>query len=306
MRFCFIYLALARGITHSKPTLSINGAINVKTYPYFASGSPVFCQGTITARNSTLTLANCQNQVIVGHPTAASNDFVKGQGIKIEHAGPPCVINATACSAIKPATPTVKAQGVDNHVTYNYYVAALDAGGGITDISAAGTTAHGCKWPCLGTGSNVMRVAWAATTGATGYAVYRNVPSVDGAAKKLIEVTSASSLSITDGLQGFAFVPYGAVFLDNRPGYQLEPFLPDVPLNPAGSALADSLTTTVASVSGHTVTLSANATTTTTGAVYDKVVHDESAALAKAQAVINARNSAPSIIYFPAGWYSIW
>ncbi len=242
-------------VTGSWPNQTISGSSAIPNL----SGSAQNTTGTISGSSITL---------------AAALDFVNGQGIAVEHAGP-------AYSASAPSGLTVTPTGGTGSTTYTYQIAGVDANGGIGAALSAVSTATG--YATLGTVLTATRaitcnhVTWTNGAGNVGYAVWRKIGS---GSYILLGVFGA----VAGGAASFYDVGTAAVSI------------PWIPATPNASSLAQRLVTTILSGAGTTA-LALGATATTSGSgLY--VRHDDTAA-------VNTYLSGVTAAVFPAGTFNV-
>ena len=229
------------------PSAAISGVIpssqiSAATAAFHVSGSNLATTGSISANSGTLT-------------AASARDFVVGQGIRVNHAGPAFTLNAPTGGT---ATPT----GTVGSTTYQYKIAALDPNGGVSAAAGSFQTTTG---NATLSATNFNYLTWTASSGTApaGYAVYKNISGT----YTLIGVTPDNTFN------DYGFLSYTA--------------LDWIPATAPASALADWLVTTISGIAGTTFTLAATATTAATA---QGVYHDDTAGL---QAYFAANFSAP-------------
>lgn len=213
--------------------------------------------------------------------------LIAGNGVKLEHAGATCSINSSTC--VQPSAPSsVTHQGNTGAVPYCYEIANLDAGGGITQASASTCYNTGVATNLIGPTddghSNYLSIAWAAVTGASGYALYRQT----GGSGNFVLIWVGNTTSYNDGVVGLLTVALTATQA------------PDVPLVAPSATLNDYLLTSCSSGCNTTTpTLAAaatNAVTINNGTAYP----DDSAAINAAALAIPANYK----LSFPRGSYN--
>lgn len=222
-----------------------------------ASGSSQSTTGTISASSAALTLA-------------AAQDFVNGEGIRINHAGAAFTRGAPSALSV---TPT----GTAGTTHYTYTIASLDANGGVGTPIATVTTTTGNA--TLST-TNYNALSWTGGTGTPAlYAVYGPTSGC-----------TTTNCPLRAIVKGTTYNDVGW-FGVGAPDW--------LPTTPQASALADWLVTTISSGGGTTsLTLAANATTAASG---QGVLHDDTAAVQAALTTYVAGGT----FSIPCGSYSL-
>ncbi len=252
------------GATNGSNTISqfsVNGVLNVKAYGAI-SGSTTNTTGSIAIATPTLTVAS-------------ATSFAVGQGIYVGGAGA-----ATSLTTPTAPTPTATCDAACT-TTYNYKIAALDGSGGSTAASAASSNVSNNA--TLNYDARYNTLKWTPATGAASYAVYRGTT--------LIAVWP-NTVNGGGGNTQIVFRDYGQVALTGGP---------DLPTTAAGAARKQSLITRITAVSGTTLTLADNATTTVTS---ESVYHDDGYVIKQAvTAALAVSNLKPPAVFIPTGTY---
>ncbi len=102
-------------------------------------------------------------------------------------------LSGTANVLAVPGTPTVTPQGTTGSTSYSYTVTAVNAYGGETTASAAGSTTTGNATLSV---SNFNRVTWSSVSGASGYKIYRTASA--GTPSNTGFVSTATSTTFDD------------------------------------------------------------------------------------------------------------
>lgn len=248
-------ITLGTNLSISSGVLNATGGIAIAN----ASGSAQNTIGAIFVSSTALTLA-------------AAQDFVNGEGIRINHAGAAFTRGAPSALSI---TPT----GTTGSTHYTYTVASLDVSGGVGPTIASVTTTTGNA--TLST-TNYNALSWTAGSGSpAAYAIYGHTAACTA--------TTCTLLII---------VPGGATSWNDTGLIAMTP--PDwLPAAGQASALADWLVTTISAGGGTTsLTLAASSTTAASGV---SVLHDDTAAM---QAALTTY-AAGGTLNIPCGNYSI-
>lgn len=234
------------------PTL----ATGVKAYG--ASGSGQATTGTISISSTTLTLAS-------------AIDFVNGQGIFVQSAGPATSVGSPTLTAVAPVNTTGGA------TTYAYKIASKSNNGGVKAATAATTITNGHA--TLGTyqsgitGIAMNQLTWSNGSGSPLCAIVWR--SKSGGAYQLLGCFTGTSIFDTG-------LPTQALF--------------GLPTLPPASDVPDDLITTVVSGGGTTtLTLAAAANSAGSGV---GVSHEDTAAL-------NVAAAAGPALYVSAGTYIV-
>lgn len=243
-------------------TVISTGAITCSTFSvkalsgFSVSGSSAATTGTVSAGSASLILA-------------ASNGFVDGQGIRINHAG-------AAYGGTPPSSLVVTPTGTTGATSYTYTIAPLTSTGGVGPAIATVTTATG---NATLTSSNYNRLTWSIGGGVVAYAIYGSTSGC---------TTTCPLLAV---VAGGAFNDIGAGAVAG----------PDwVPTTNPASSLANWLITSVSSGGGTTsITLGTTATTAATAQV---VAHDDTVGL---QAWLDACAAGSHYCFLNTGTYNI-
>ncbi len=262
---------------------NVDTTINIKRYG--ASGSVVQTTGTITAGSKMLVLG-------------AAIDFARGDGIEVDHAGAPCIINSIACSSVIPGTPLVIPQGVVGPIPYSYKLVDVTTGGGMTAAGLAGGNVHGSE---VLDGANFNHLTWIPTKDSAGKIVCRQKGGV-GAFVPIVLTADSGTFDDTN------FQDASGYYSPNQvPDFFSDGGAPYVPIWALGACsgprVADNLVTTIGRVAGTKSLILANrASASVSGA---RVNHSEDAALAAAEKAATQQGRA-STVYFPSGSYNFF
>ena len=238
--------------------------INAKAFN--ASGSATQTTASTTASSNSITVAS-------------GIDLQQGQGVRILGAGP--AFTAGPVSAI---SSTIVGSSGSNTIVYN--ISSIDYAGGIGAAvsytvfnTPASVIANGTTY--FNNTGNYVRLSLSQGSGSSGYVIYRGV---NGATPSLYSVGTGNTWED----RGIGWVSGGSWL---GPDY----FPTSAPSNPSN----DWLVATISTISGTTLTLSAAATSTVTGAA---LYHDDTAALNAAAASVS---STGGNITLPCGYYNI-
>ncbi|HZY59802.1 MAG TPA: hypothetical protein VFE56_08570, partial [Candidatus Binataceae bacterium] len=244
--------------------------INIKRYG--ASGSVVQTTGTISAGGKMLVLG-------------AAIDFAKGDGIEVDHAGAPCVINSIACSLVIPGTPLVIPQGAPGTIPYSYKLVDVTTGGGMTAAGLVGANAQGRK---VLDGVNFNHLTWVPTKGSAGKIVCRR----KGGAGAFVPIVLTADSGTFDDTN---FQDASGYYSPNQvPDFFSDAGAPYVPIWAlgacAGPGVANNLVTTIRGVAGTKSLILANRAGASVSGAW--VNHSEDAALVAAEKVATQQGRA--------------
>lgn len=268
------------------------GAATVDLHNFKASGSTLFTQGQTTAGSTNVVLAG-------------PIDFANGEGIEIDHVGPPCVINRTYCANLIPTAPAVVPQGTAGRRRYDYFcqyvspwTSIADPGGGITPKGRVATVFNGSA---LLSQTAYNQVTCATQPGAAAYLPWR---STDGGV-----TWQALPMSYGPVLNDRGYEPaiyQGNGLPDWRSGGSnvLDPNW--VPASPNTSALADNFVSTIQAGAGTTrLTLgSAPQVTLTTARIHHS--DDQAFAAADRAAYLTNLDVPRTVLTVPIGRYNLY
>jgi hypothetical protein len=139
-----------------------------------------------------------QGGLQVGQSAQISGNTGIGGGLNVQGSS---VLGGGLNQLATPAAPTVTPQGTTGAQRWDYTITAVNAYGGETLASSAGTTATG---NATLTGTNFNRVTWSAVSGATSYKIYRTFTTGATSPTTTGLVGSTTTLSFDD--TGFAAV----------------------------------------------------------------------------------------------------
>jgi parallel beta-helix repeat protein len=196
-----VYRATTTGTEVYVTTVLKNAYTDDGTILIGAASAP----GTTTAYVSTNVSNNSLQLTVGGNGTPTGQLYVGGSFGS----------NTTSSLAI-PAAPTITAQGVTGSTYYSYAVAAVNANGVATNLSAQNVVVNANSTL---TGSNYNQISWAAVTGAVSYNVYRVSTGGTPATVGLIGNVAGTTINDT-GLAATGSVPTAAlasIATSNRP-----------------------------------------------------------------------------------------
>jgi len=260
----FTAIGLVTNADLTSPSITVNGSTctlgascspvsastgSFESISFNAGGSGQTTTGTISASSTSLAIASAL-------------DFINGEGVRVNHAGPAFLPGAPSSLVV---TPT----GTAGATTYVYTIASLDAIGGVGIAIGNITTTTG---NATLSSTNYNALTWTAGSGSPwGYAVYVSCPSCTQ------HTSTATLIAIT---QTNSYNDFGFNLITPAPDW--------LPVAPQVSALASWLVTTVSSGGGTTTLTLGNAATT--AATTQLIDHDDTVALqACITAALNAK-----------------
>jgi hypothetical protein len=137
-----------------------------------------------------------QGSVGIGSSLQVSGNTGLSGGLNVQGSS---VLGGGLNSLATPSVPSVTPQGTTGAQRWDYTITAVNAYGGETLASSAGTTATG---NATLSGTNFNRVAWSAVSGATSYKIYRTFTT--GATSPTTTGLVGSTTTLTFDDTGFA------------------------------------------------------------------------------------------------------